>query len=155
MGNLTFERLVNAPKNIVWEIISDVEAYAEVAPNLSKAVIVSGQGKGMYRRCWDTHGGTWKEQCTLWEEGKRYAMQVDTSDYPYPFTTMQGTWGLEEKTDGIVISMSFDFTPQPGFDGDLESMLQGFEIVCNELLDNWEHRIQEQRAVPENVDMTC
>ena len=114
MGSLKFNRLVNAPKDVVWGVISDVEAYGEVAPNLSKAVILSGQKEDMVRRCWDTRGGTWTEQCTLWEEGRRYRMQVDTSDYPYPFTKMQGTWGLEEEEGGTLITMTFDFTPKLG-----------------------------------------
>lgn len=150
MANLQFDRLVNAPKDIVWEVISDVEAYAEVAPNLSKAVILSGQGEGMSRRCWDTKGGSWQEQCTLWEEGKRYTMQVDTRDYPYPFTEMQGTWGLEEQANGTLITMEFDFTPKFGVVGDLMvrvGMKRSFQKVCSELLDNWELRIREKAAI--------
>lgn len=88
MAVLEFSRPIRAPRDSVWSVISDLVGYADVAPNLSGAEIVEGSGEGMKRRCWDTSGGTWMEECTRWEEGRRYEMTVDTSDYPYPFRTM-------------------------------------------------------------------
>ena len=57
----------------------------------------------------DSRGGTWIERCTLWEQGTRYSMTVDTSDYPYPLRKMQGTWGVEGVADGSRINMRFDY----------------------------------------------
>lgn len=143
MPQLKFERLVHAPTDTVWQVISDVVGYAEVAPNLSKAEIVSGHGEGMRRRCWDTRGGTWTEQCVLWEEGRRYSMVVDTSDYPYPFSQLQGTWGLEERPDGVLITMRFDAVPKYGPIGWLmaQVMKPAFRRVGEQLLDNWAEQI--------------
>jgi hypothetical protein len=39
MAQFVIERLVQAPKDVVWAVVSDVVGYAEIAPNLSKAVI--------------------------------------------------------------------------------------------------------------------
>jgi len=90
MYTLNVERVVDAPANIVWDVISDVEAYASYAPNLGRAVKTS-DGDAPSRRCWDTQGRGWNEACVLWEEGKQYSYVIDTSDYPYPFTQMKGT----------------------------------------------------------------
>jgi ribosome-associated toxin RatA of RatAB toxin-antitoxin module len=149
MSQFKIERLVDAPSNIVWQVISDVVGYADVAPNLSKAAIESGEGLGMRRRCWDTRGGSWAEQCVLWEEGRAYSMEVDTSDYPYPFTKMQGTWSLAERPSRTLITMQFDYKMKYGLLGLLleKSLSRQFQPICEELLDNWETQIQEQMTL--------
>lgn len=144
MPGFKIERLIDAPADVVWSIISDVEGYAEIAPNLSKAKIVSGEGAGMQRQCWDTRGGTWREDCVLWEEGHRYSMVVDTSDYPYPFTKMQGTWGMEEQSNGVLVTMQFDYQPKYGPLGWLMDQFYikpAFRRICKKLMDNWEAEI--------------
>ena len=144
MPEFKIERLVDAPADVVWSIISDVEGYAEVASNLSKAKIISGQGTGMKRQCWDTRGGTWLEDCILWEDGRRYSMVVDTSDYPYPFAKMQGTWGMEVQPNGVLVTMQFDYRPKYGPFGWLMDQVYikpAFRRLCGELMDNWETEI--------------
>ncbi len=144
MSEFKLERLVNASPKVAWSVISDVVGFAEVAPNLSKAEIISGQGQGMQRRCWDTHGGTWTEQCLLWEEDQRYSFAVDTSDYPYPLSKMQGTWGLAEQPDGVLITMHYEYVPKYGPLGWLMDQLYiklAFRRICEELMDNWENQI--------------
>lgn len=145
MPQFTIERLVEAPKEMVWRMVSDVVEYAEIAPNLSKAVIEEGNGLGMRRRCWDTRGGTWAEQCVLWQEGHQYAMEVDTSDYPYPLTKMRGTWAVEEQSQGTLIKMQFDYEWKYGRLGALlfYPLQRGFGPICEKLLDNWEEKIRQ------------
>lgn len=147
MPAFQIERLVQAPPEAVWPIISDVEGYADIAPNLSRAEIITGEGADMQRRCWDTQGGTWREQCVLWEEGRQYSMQVDTSDYPYPFSKMQGTWGLEPHADGTCITMRFEYQPKYGPIGLLLDWLYikpTFSRICEQLMDNWQRKIEQQ-----------
>lgn len=138
--------MVQAPAEIVWRVIADVVGYADVAPNLSKAEILSGDGLGMRRRCYDNQGRGWNEMCVLWEEGRRYSFVVDTNDYPYPLTKMQGTWGLEERPEGVLIMMRFDFVPKYGPIGWLWAQLAkpAFRRICEALLDNWEVKLKAQ-----------
>ena len=147
MNVFEISRLVHAPKEIVWEVISDVEGYADIAPNLAKATILSGEGQGMVRQCWDTRGGTWRENCILWQEGRAYSMQVDTSDYPYPLLSMQGTWSLAEQADGVLITMRFEYQMKYGMVGWVmhEALFRRqFPKICEELLDNWQAQIKTQ-----------
>jgi len=62
---LHFSRVVKAPKAKVWQLITDVENYHLVAPNIDKVKILSEQqrGKGLVRAC--SHGkDSWQETCT-------------------------------------------------------------------------------------------
>ena len=72
---LTFSRRVAASPSIAWEVVSDVAAFGEHAPNLSRTEVLSGDEVGMTRRCFDSRGRGWTETCTLWEEGRRYGMR--------------------------------------------------------------------------------
>lgn len=108
---LSFERTVDASKEVVWKVISDVADYHEVAPNIDEVKIISGKGEGMLRAC--SHGkDRWTETCTLWAEGKEYAFEVNTAapDYPYPFKYLKGYWKVEEiDSSNTKIIMCFEF----------------------------------------------
>lgn len=143
MYTMKFTRHIDVPSTIAWEIISDLEKYADYAPNLSHVKIISGDGVGLVRRCADTQGGEWNEECVIWDEGRVYSIQVDTSDYPYPFTAMQGTWGVEPAGTGTQVTMQFEFQPEkdPPIIGWLMvnvMMRPAFTKIGNKLMDNWE-----------------
>ena len=149
MYALEIKRRVNAPKDVVWNVISDLNGYADYAPNLSQSTVISGEGVGLVRQCADTRGGEWQENCILWEEGHQYTIEVDTSDYPYPFRSMRGTWGLEESSDDVIVTMRFDY--QPTFDPPLLGWLsnrfvlhRAFMPIAEQLLDNWETEIHRR-----------
>jgi ribosome-associated toxin RatA of RatAB toxin-antitoxin module len=149
MYTYRIERFVKAPSEIIWAVISDVEGYARHAPNLERTFIVSGEGVGMRRHSVDARGAEWDEVCTVWEEGSRYAMQADTSTYPYPMRHMTGTWGMEDRPSGTVIYMQFDY--QPKFDLpiigkyiDNRSYRPAFEEISRQLMDNWEAEIHNR-----------
>ncbi len=153
MYTLMVERTVDAPAEIVWRVISDVERYAEYAPNLSRAHKIS-TGEFPARRCYDTQGRAWNEACVLWEEGKQYAYIIDTSDYPYPFIQMKGTWGMIPQENGVKISMRFDYTPRaPWVLGWLvhRSVKRVFQPIVSGLLDNWECEIQMRTSAPHSA----
>lgn len=144
MYHFEIERWVNAPAHVVWTVVSDVVGYAHVAPNLSKAEVLEGEGLGMWRRCYDRQGRGWNEQCVAWDEGHAYSMAVDTNDYPYPFSKMQGTWRVEAKSNGALIKKEFEYLPKYGPIGwvlDRAVIKPAFHRICEKLLDNWEAEI--------------
>lgn len=147
MYTLIAQRIVHAPADVVWAVISDVERYAEYAPNLSHAHKIS-TGEFPARRCYDTQGRGWNEACVLWEEGKQYAYLIDTSDYPYPFIQMKGTWGMMQQADGVKITMRFDYTPRyPWIIGWFmhRSVKRVFQPIVHKLMDNWESEIEQRK----------
>ena len=66
MKSLSIERTLNAPLDVVWKVISDVDGYARYAPNIDASRVVSGEGVGMVREC-SSKEGRWQEICTHWE----------------------------------------------------------------------------------------
>ncbi len=139
---LTFNRVVKASKKTVWDVITDIENYHEVASNIDKVEIVSGEGEGMVRSC--SHGNdSWTETCTLWEDQNQYSFVVDTNapDYPYPFKYLKGTWKVNEiNTRETEIIMIFDFEfKKPYQKLLLYPMLKWkFSKVAQNLLKKWE-----------------
>lgn len=145
---LTFKRTVNASKSTVWKVISDVENYHQVAPNIDDTTIVSGKDQGMIRKC--SHGkDSWTETCSIWEEEKEYAFEINTSapDYPYPFKYLNGNWKIEEidSTQTKVI-MIFELEYKKRFQNWLlhPILKTKFSKTAEELLDNWQQQIEKK-----------
>lgn len=140
------ERLVRAPAEVVWDVIADLEGYAQAAPNLSKVAVLSGEGEGMVRRCWDNEGNGWSEECVLWEEGRRYSMIVDTANADgHPMKEMKGTWGLQEEDDGVRVYMRFEYEPKYGWLGLLLDRVLTRRVarqLTETIFDEWEAQIQ-------------
>ncbi len=144
--NLNFRRTVSANKKKVWEVISDVANYHQVASNIDKVKIISGVGEGMVRQC--SHGkDSWIETCTLWEDEKQYSFVVDTSaaDYPFPFKSLKGIWKVKEINSGqseIIIDFEFAYKNKA------QNLLlhpflkYKFSKVGEDLLDNWQQKIE-------------
>lgn len=146
-----FIRSVNSNRPTVWKVISDLNNYHNIAPNIDETHIVSGEGKGMVRTC--SHGGnSWSETCTIWEPGQKYSFVIDTAapNYPYPLKFLQGTWGAQSSGNGKTdIEMLFEFEYKHPLQALLIHPFMGswFSGVCEELLDNWERKIEKNEQI--------
>jgi hypothetical protein len=98
----TVKRTVNAPTTTVWDVMTDHPRYADVASNISKVEVISGDGLGMKRRCYGPKGENWEETCDLFEPGHSYGFRVHTEaeNYPYPFEDLNARWRVEERPLG-------------------------------------------------------
>ena len=145
---LSFGRTIHSSKEIVWSVISDVANYHVVAPNIDDVKVISGTGKGMVRSC--RHGkDSWTETCSLWQEEKEYAFEVNTyaPNYPYPFSYLKGSWQVEEvDSKQTKIIMVFEFEYKMKFQNWLlHPILKGkFTKTAEELLDNWQKQIAKR-----------
>lgn len=108
----------------------------------------------MRRRCHDTRGRGWNETCTLWEEGHAFAVEVDTSDYPYPLIAMRGRWAVEPRGDRSAVSMTFEFTPKPGLAGGSFAvvMLVTLRPVLRRIVRGWEHKVASPASATVRAD---
>jgi ribosome-associated toxin RatA of RatAB toxin-antitoxin module len=141
-----FSRSVNGDRETVWSVISDLNNYHNIAPNIDETHVVSGEGEGMVRSC-SSGGNSWSETCTVWDPGQKYSFLIDTAapDYPYPLKHLQGTWGVNPISNGKVdIEMLFEFEYNHPLQALFIHPFMGswFTSVCKELLDNWEREIQ-------------
>jgi len=144
---LTYKRTINAAKSQTWKVISDVENYHQVAPNIDDVTIVSGKNEGMVRSC--SHGkDSWTETCSVWEKEKTYSFVVNTSaqDYPYPLSFLQGTWNvIEIDTNNTEIEMIFELKYKKKIYNLFHPIMKmKFKKIVNELLDNWQAILEKK-----------
>jgi ribosome-associated toxin RatA of RatAB toxin-antitoxin module len=143
---LRSERSVRAPKSDVWHLISDVENYHDVAPNIDKSEIISGQGEGMVRKC-SHRNDSWTETCTTWIEEASYTFKVNTDapDYPYPLEFLRGTWEVQKLADKQTnIVMTFELRyKRKIYNVILHPVMKSkFKKIIEELLDNWQNQLE-------------
>jgi hypothetical protein len=148
---ISAERTIAAPVAATWEAVADVAAYAQAASSLSR-VEVSGSGEALRRRCYNARGQSWDERSTLWEEGRRYRMEVDTTSYPAPLRQLlrsfYGTWSVERAAGGSRVMVAFDAVPRLGPLGRTVVRLMG-RRARNELegiLDTYERAATRQAS---------
>lgn len=148
---LEVERDIDVPAEVIWPIVSDLDGYADHVGGLAETTVVSGSRDGARRRCVDTRGRDWEETCVLWEEGRRYAVEVDVSTYPAElrgmFRSFQGTWEVTPRSSGgSTIRLRFDGDVRGGRVGaalanrmasratrDLEATLDSYERAARTL----------------------
>jgi ribosome-associated toxin RatA of RatAB toxin-antitoxin module len=135
-------RVLTAPPAAVWPLISDHDLYGRLAPNLSTVEVISEPGAPLRRRCVNTAGQGWSETCTLWEEGRRFAVDVDTSDYPYPLTLMRGLWQVDPHPAGSRVTMRFAYRTVPALRSGLFAigLRVLFPLALRRILDGWQRR---------------
>ena len=143
------KRIVNAPVDTVWSVMTDHPGYADVASNISKVEVLSGNGIGMQRRCYGPKGETWRETCDVFEEGKAFGFNIHTEadDYPYPISDLRGRWSVEPKGAGSEFSIDIEARPKGGF---LMQTLfkiaakRQFKTVLIDLADGWSDRMEKE-----------
>lgn len=137
-------RRVDHPADRVWEILSDHAGYAQVAPTISQVEVLTGTGEGMIRRCTDNQERGWTESCNLWEESRRFQMDVDTATYPRRlrllFSRFQGEWAVEPAGQDSEIILSFQGTLRWGPLGRIlqPSLETQGQRLAEEVLDGYE-----------------
>lgn len=137
---VTFDRRAAVTAEQLWPVMIDHELYAKLALNLKAATSLTPDGFGFQRSCTDASGRSWSETCTLWEPGRRFDVDVDTSDYPYPLARMQGSWRVEPADpSGSIVGMTFAFQPTPGIRGRLfvAVMHLAFPPILKRIVRGW------------------
>lgn len=144
-------RAFDAPLEVVWDVITDPELYAAVAPNLSRVETVSGEGEGMVRECADTDGQAWTETCTVWEPYERYAVEVHVDDSPFHrrlFHAFAGAWAMTATGAGVVVTMTFEYEPRYGPLGWIvgKALEREGRHLTQAIFDGWEREIAARTA---------
>lgn len=146
---MEYQRSIDAPAGVVWDVMTDPDVYAEVAPNLSAVEIVEGDGEGMCRRCVDTDGNAWTETCHRWDEGSGFGVTVDVANSDFHrrlFDRFEGYWELTDGTEDVLVTIRFDFDPKFGPLGVFISKFLGFKApsIVESIFDGWEAEIDRR-----------
>lgn len=147
MLSFRVSREVTAPASRVWEVMTDHPGYAEVARNIAKVEVVSGDGLGMQRRCYGPKAENWLETCNHFDAGRAFGFRVHTeaADYPYPIAALTGLWAVEPREAGSEFSIQIEATPTGGWLArTLFSLLAGgkFKAVLVDLAEAWAARME-------------
>ncbi|MFC8845375.1 MULTISPECIES: SRPBCC family protein [unclassified Micromonospora] len=137
------ERILPAAPDRVWPLLSDHDLYGRLAPNLSSVEVISAPGQPLRRRCTNTTGNGWEETCTLYDDGHRYAVTVDTSDYPYPLTAMRGLWQVDPYPYGSRVTMRFTYQAHTTVRGGLFAIVFRplFRPVLARIFTGWQQHL--------------
>lgn len=112
MNVLEVTRSIDAPASAAWQVIADMEGYANLTTDgIVKVEVLEGQHEGMLRQCTSNREQSWTETCTVWEEGRRFKFEVhtDAEDYPFPIKKLEGEWWVEPNGRGSVIGARFSY----------------------------------------------
>ncbi|MEO9876600.1 MAG: SRPBCC family protein [Anderseniella sp.] len=145
----TVVRAVDAPAETVWNVMTDHPGYADVASNVSKVEVLSGEGIGMQRRCFGPKGENWTETCDYFDAGREYGFKIDTKapDYPYPISDLRGRWSVVPKGTGSEFSIDIEAMPKGGFLARTLFFLlakRQFKTVLVDLADAWSRRMENE-----------
>lgn len=145
----TVTRSVNAPLQVVWDVMTDHPAYADVASNIAKVEVLSGDGLGMKRRCFGPEGENWQETCDFFVPRQAYGFQIHTEadDYPYPISELSGKWSVKPLDTGAEFCIQITAKPK----GNLLTRFifsvvakQQFKAVLIDLADAWAARMERE-----------
>ncbi|MDH5423268.1 MAG: SRPBCC family protein [Acidimicrobiia bacterium] len=143
-------RVVDAPMEEVWPVVSDAGGYHAVVDSLEHTEIISGQGHGMVRHCVDTKGREWNETCTMWNENTSFRMTVDLGSYPASFRAIfkrvEGTWSVTPTEAGTLITLRFDGETKLGPLGSIAVAAMGRDAVLTGIMDGYEAQISQRLA---------
>jgi ribosome-associated toxin RatA of RatAB toxin-antitoxin module len=136
-------RVLAAAPGAVWPLVSDHGLYGQLAPNLAGVEVISQVGDPLRRRCTNTAGEAWEETCTLWEDGRRFAVEVDTASYPYPLRRLRGLWQVDPAPAGSRITMRFAYQAEPSFAGGLFTigLRLASPLLMSRIFRGWRDRV--------------
>ena len=140
MPVLELKKSVNAAPELVWQVVSDMETFARVAPNLTHVDVIREQGSNLRRQLFDKQGRSWDEERIAVTPGQSLTMRVDAHYFSAAFSSMNYTWSVVAGDQGAVIHMRYEYRVKWGVVGgalDRFRFRQQLRISCEEILSNW------------------
>ena len=127
--------LIDAPTNIIWELISDPTEVAHWHTGYTRVSVLTTQqtGRGTRRRCSLAAGGRDViEEITAWVEGMGYEYVMIEGGRLHAY---QGRLRLRPGPDGTEVQWILDYQPRGPF-GTLGNMLRGKRQMQNMMKDS-------------------
>ncbi|MDT8320053.1 MAG: SRPBCC family protein [Xanthomonadales bacterium] len=95
---------INAPAELVWDVLANFGGVALWAPYMITSHLVGPQdsGPGTRRAMKHAWGFRFEEQVTEWNEGK--GLSFDVHRAPFPMRAVQETWELSRRGERTVIA---------------------------------------------------
>jgi uncharacterized protein YndB with AHSA1/START domain len=126
MTTITKDIQIDAPKQKVWEILSNLETVHDYDPFVTNSFYTSDirEGVGASRQC-DWEGGYIKERITAWNPGEGYSLDVYEDSQPdSPFENQVAHFVLAENGPGVKVTMTFEYSLKADVPVDPQQMEQ-------------------------------
>lgn len=119
--------VVHQPRQVVWEVISDLADADAYVPNLESVTLQPGiaSGVGASRRVVNSDGRVLDETVTEWREGEAIVLRLHRDDdAPFPFARASFEYRLQAMSpDVTAVHLTLVYQPRYG--------------VLGQLLDRW------------------
>lgn len=142
---LEVDKRVKGDPETIWQILTDSQSFAEAAPAIIRVENLGGEAVGMKRRVHHKSGRSWEEECKQWEPLSAYRVQIDTTNYPLPVTSMQRTISMQQLQRNVLVKVRYEYSPRYGPLGYLVDKYQikpVLNIFARQLVDNLVRKIQ-------------
>ena len=139
MQAFEIQRSIKAHANVVWEVLTDHQSFAEISPDITRLESLSGEKLGLVNRFHHKSGKVWDEQCTEWHENRSYTMAVISRDYVLPVSGMKRSCSMEERQKDTLIRLRYEYLPKYGPLGGLLNKYQILPVLkmySHALMDN-------------------
>lgn len=103
---------INAPKQKVWEALSDFGNVSRLSPNIVSSKLTSEQinGVGATRHCdFAAMGAQVEERIVDWKEGKSFKIDIYETQKMPMIKNMQADFALTESGDKTIVSGIFSY----------------------------------------------
>ncbi len=103
---------INAPKQKVWEVLTDFGNVQSLSPNIVKSYLTSEQknGVGAMRHCdFASMGAQVEERIVEWNEGESFKIDIYESKNMPMITGMEAVFKLSEKEGETVVTGTFEY----------------------------------------------
>lgn len=110
---------VDAETDAMWSVVNRLGDIQKYMPTLQSSVMLDGKppGVGAIRRCIDTAGRSWSEECTDFRPGSGFVVRflADAPGFPFPATTMVGGWEVIAQDHGTDVMVWWEMRPKPSW----------------------------------------
>ncbi len=138
--NISFSILINAAKEEVWEIISDLGGIQNYHPLVRKSYYITDNknGVGAARICEFKNGGVLEEKSVEWIEGESVNLNVIPGKKMPPFKTAFAKMKVERINSKTIASLTIEYELKFGLAGRLMNLLMvkpQFEKIVPSILE--------------------
>lgn len=136
--------VINAPRQVVWDALSDIRSVVVWNPGIDDVECLSEEttGLGARRRCFTHPSGWMTESITDWQEGRLIAFSIE--DAP-PLKNGVASFVLRDKDGGTKLEALFEYEVKLGPIGPVVDRL----IVHRKLSSAWRQGIDGLRNYTE------
>lgn len=134
MHQINLETKINAPKEKVWDALSDFGGIDKWAPNVAHSASLSptSKGVGCERSCEIPQVGSLHEKIIEWNEGSGYKYEISAIPGT-PVKSASTTWSTREESGQTVVELVSQYQLEGNEDGN-KMFLEQTRMLINTTL---------------------